>query len=171
MYVVQVRRGTFQLVNNGRFLKKKKGKQKGGIEPRRQRRSKAQSRLWHACISANFHQRDSKVEREQQTEKLSSFLTSSFCRLHGSNSMLIPKQSNNFFNESWIKMWFATANENAFCLNAGVLIELRRVRRLGRALNNICQTLLFYLFIFCKPGCLMFADGPCCSREKLDSGG
>lgn len=37
-------------------------------------------------------------------QKLSSFLTCSFCRLHGSNSMLIPEQSNNFFNESWIKM-------------------------------------------------------------------
>lgn len=59
----------FQLVNNERFeKKKKKGKQKGGIEPSRQRLSKAQSRRWHACISANFHQHDSKEEREQQTK-------------------------------------------------------------------------------------------------------
>lgn len=74
MYAVKVGRGEisiFQLVNNERFKQKKRkkeGKQKGGIEPSRQRLSKAQSRLWHACISANFHQHDSKVEREQQTK-------------------------------------------------------------------------------------------------------
>lgn len=79
-------------------------------------------------------------------QKLSSFLTCSFCHLHGSNSMLIPEQSNNFFNESWIKMWFATANENAFCSNAGVLIELRRARQLERALNNMSQIFFFFFF-------------------------
>lgn len=87
-------------------------------------------------------------------QKLSSFLTCSSSRLHGSNSMLIPEQSNNFFNESWIKMWFATANENAFCLNAGVLIELRRARRRERALNNMSQTFsfFFFCFVFFSPG-------------------
>lgn len=91
-------------------------------------------------------------------QKLSSFLTCSFCHLHGSNSMLIPEQSNNFFNESWIKMWFATANENAFCSNAGVLIELRRARRLERALNNMSQT--FFIYFFCSLAVWCLQMGP-----------
>lgn len=91
-------------------------------------------------------------------QKLSSFLTCSFWHLHGSNSMLIPEQSNNFFNESWIKMWFATANENAFCSNAGVLIELRRARRLERALNNMSQT--FFIYFFCSLAVWCLQMGP-----------
>lgn len=61
----------FQLVNNERFERvreKKKGNKRAELNQIQQRLSKAQSRRWHACISANFHQHDSKEEREQQTK-------------------------------------------------------------------------------------------------------
>lgn len=55
-------------------------------------------------------------------------------------------------------MQFATANENTFCTNTGVIIEpgfmqwepgFKRRKPTGPL----------------KRGCLMFADGPCCSWE------
>lgn len=166
MYVVKVRRGKFQSFSLSTMTDLEKNKRAALNQVGRDfPKLKAVS---GTPVSLQISISMTVKWKGNNKQKLSSFLTCSFCRLYGSNSMLIPEQSNNSFNESWIKMWFATANENAFCLNAGVLIELRRVRRLERALNNICQT---FFFFFCKPGCLMFADGPCCSREKLDSGG
>lgn len=46
-------------------------------------------------------------------------------------------------------MWFATANENAFCLNTGALIELGFVKRAELALNNKNQQVFCSAAVWC----------------------